>query len=526
MRTGVVLVSTLALVACGSSPQSSAPNTVVVGPADSGSPSIIPSNDAGSPDAGAPPDAGAVPDAGVDAGTLPDAGVAGPLGGGDWGQYRHDQHGASENPATFAASEVPNLFSLWNKDLGDSGATTYFYTQPVIASDMVVFTTAASGKVVAVDPNTGGVLWTQVLNSPIVTSCGGSKSPGIWASAAIVGDVVYVASPDGNVYALHKSDGSTIWAAKVADPGAAGHGEFIQSSPAVSTALGKLYVGVASSAGCDEVAGRIASVDLANGSVQQQALVGPGQQGAAVWSSISVAEDEGRIYVTTGNVIGPLSATPNSQAFLAMDAHSLAVLDHWQDPTPLIDSDFGASPTLAEGGGMKLVAATNKDGWLYVLNRNSLHDGPVWKYQMAIVDPANPTRGGDAIKGWGSLSTPAFAHGRLYAAGGRTPQGEPGSVIAFDPATGAQLWPQKHVTPGYVIAPVAVAGEILVVVSSTPDPGSVSTLEILDAASGALLRSFPGAIATYGGPSIGHGLILWTDAFGHTSAFAAKDYRP
>jgi outer membrane protein assembly factor BamB len=310
----------------------------------------------------------------------------------------------------------------------------------------------------------------------------------------------------------------------VADSTAVGHGEFIQSSPAVSTAFGKLYVGVASSAGCDEVAGRIASIDLATGAVQQQALVGPGQQGAAVWSSISVAEDEGRIYVTTGNVIGPLSATPNSQAILAVDAHSLAVLDHWQDPTPLIDSDFGSSPTLAEGGGMKLVAATNKDGWLYVLRRDALSAGPVWKYQMAIVDPANPTKGGDAIAGWGTISTPTFAHGRLYAAGGHTPQGEPGSVIAFDPATGATIW--KHATPGYVLAPVAAAGEILVVVSSTPDPGSVSTLEILDAASGAQLSHFPGAVATYGGPSIGHGMILWTDGLGRTSALAVKNYRP
>src|ERR671922_152762 len=52
-------------------------------------------------------------------------------------------------------------------------------------------------------------------------------------------------------------------------PGPLGHGEFIQSSPSVSTSLGRLYVGVASSAHCDEVAGRVAAVDLASGAVQQ-----------------------------------------------------------------------------------------------------------------------------------------------------------------------------------------------------------------------------------------------------------------
>ena len=56
-----------------------------------------------------------LPDAGIDAGSLPDAGIdagvpdAGPLGGGDWRQYRHDARGGSENAGVFAAAEVPNL---------------------------------------------------------------------------------------------------------------------------------------------------------------------------------------------------------------------------------------------------------------------------------------------------------------------------------------------------------------------------------------------------------------------------------
>src|SRR5207302_2561469 len=114
-----------------------------------------------------------------------------------------------------------------------------------------------------------------------------------------------------------------------------------------------------------------------------------------------------------------------------------------------------------------------------------------------VIDPSNPTVGGDPTAGWGSISTPAFAYGRLYVAGGRTPQGEPGSVIAFDPATGAIAW--KHATPGYVIAPVAVAGEILAVESSAVD-GASSTLEAIDVTNGTVVRSFPGATATYGAP--------------------------
>ena len=441
-----------------------------------------------------------------------------PPGGGDWSQYRHDARGGSENPGVFAAAEAAKLTQLWSVELGQ-----YVYTQAVLSGDLAVYTTAFSGKVVAVDANNGSVRWSRTLNSPIATACGGSKQPGFWAAAAISGDVVYAASPDGRAYALRKSDGTTIWAAAIADPTAAGHGEFIQSSPAVSTALGRLYLGVASSAHCDQIGGRLAAVDLATGAVQQKALVGAGQQGATVWSSVTIAEDEGRLYVTTGNRFGPAAATPWAQAFLAVDPRTLEVLDSWQNPTTLENSDFGSSPALASAGSLKLVAATSKDGWLYVLRRDALSRGPVWKYQMAVIDPALPGEGGDPARGFGSISTPAFAQGRLYAAGGRTPQGEQGSVIAFDPASGAVIW--KHATPGYVLAPMAVSGEILAVESSAVD-GTSSTLEVLDAATGAVVRSFPGAIATFGAPSIGRGLILWSDAFGHAVALAVKSYRP
>jgi len=474
--------------------------------------------DAGGSSVGTPVDAGpdaGGPDAGGDGGT-PDAG---PIGAGDWRQYRFDARGGSASPAVLAAVDVANLAPIWAApvELGQ-----YVYTQAVAADGIAVYTTAFSGRVVAVDATSGQELWSKTLNAPIATACGGSNQPGFWAAAAIVDGVVYAASPDGNVYALRSADGTQIWSTRIADPTAAGHGEFVQSSPAVSTRFGRLYLGVASSAHCDEVAGRIVAVDLASGTAQSRTLVEPSQQGAAIWSSISVAEDENLIYATTGNRIGPASAEPYAQAFLALDPRTLEVLDHWQNPTPLENADFGSSPALVDAGGMKLVAATSKDGNLYVLRRDALSKGPVWTYPIAVIDPQNPGVGGDPTGGWGSISTPAVAHGVLYAAGGRTPSGEPGSVVAFEPSTGRVLW--RHFTPGYVIAPVAIAGEILAVESSTPD-GSASWLEILEASNLGLLRQFPGAVATFAGPSIANGAIFWTDAFGHAVALGAPARR-
>src|SRR5205085_9108699 len=155
-------------------------------------------------------DGGNVPDAGPDAGP-PDAG---PLGRGDWGQYRHDPLGRSENPGVFEAAEVANLTPLWQDP---PNLHRYVYTQAVVAEGIVVYTTAFSGNVVAVDERTGKPLWPnggRTLNLPIINNCEGKKQPGFWASAAIANGVVYVASPDGNVYALRATDGSDVWQAR------------------------------------------------------------------------------------------------------------------------------------------------------------------------------------------------------------------------------------------------------------------------------------------------------------------------
>ncbi len=497
-------------LACGSGPAASGPGGAGDVSPDAGAPDGG-SLDGAVPDGGGSPDGGGGPDRGG-----PDAGGpdAGPLGGGDWPQYRHDARGGSENPGVFAASQVANLSERWHVELGQ-----YVYTQAVSAEGLVVYTTAFSGKVVAVDAATGKERWpARTLNSKITTDCEGEKQPGFWAAAAIVDGIVYAASPDGNLYALRVSDGSTAWSARIADPTAAGHGEFVQSSPSVSTALGRVYLGVASSAHCDEIAGRIVAVDLKTGAVQSKPLVKPGQRGAAVWSSIAVAEDEGRIYATTGNRIGPAADEPWAEAFLALDPVTLEVLDSWQNPTPLENADFGSSPALVDAGGLALVAATSKDGNLYVLRRDALSRGPLWTSRIAVIDSANPSVGGDPTAGFGSISTPLVAHGLLYAAGGLTPQGEPGAVTAFRPDTGAVVW--RRAMPGYVIAPLAASGEILVAESSSPD-GARSWLTILDAASGDVLRTFEGSVATFAAPSIAHGSIFWTDAFGHGVALGA-----
>lgn len=159
-----------------------------------------------------------------------------------------------------------------------------------------------------------------------------------------------------------------------------------------------------------------------------------------------------------------------------------------------------------------------------MLRRDHLAAGPLWLARLAVIDAVNhPDEGGDPVAGFGTISTPAFAHGLLYAAGGRTPSGAPGSVAAFEPATGRIVW--SKTTPGFVSTPMALAGEILAVVSSAPD-ATASWLEIRDAATGEVLRTFSSGAGSFGAPTIGRGLILWTDELGTASVISAPAYRP
>src|SRR5438445_8396655 len=226
----------------------------------------------------------------------PDAGPSptGPAGGADWLQYRPSPRGTSENPGVFAASEAASVALLWSipRDRFGVSGSYYYYSQPLIAHDTVYFTTAfggtAGGKVVAVSASDGSTRWASPFPGAVTVDAGCSSRPmqlGFWASPAIAGGTLYAAAADGKVYTLDPSNGATLWSVQVADPTPAGRGQFIESSPAVSTALGKLYVGVASAIHCPEVDGRVASVDLNTHDVQFANLTAPGAPAGAAWTS-------------------------------------------------------------------------------------------------------------------------------------------------------------------------------------------------------------------------------------------------
>src|SRR5262249_58609226 len=124
-------------------------------------------------------------------------------------------------------------------------------------------------------------------------------------------------------------------------------------------------------------------------------------------SSLSIDEDARLVFGSTANRIGDISTEPLAQSIVSFRADTLDVVDHWQNPTSLENSDFGASPTLFEtASGVPLVAAASKDGVLYVLRRDRLSAGPVWTARLAVVHPSNPGAGGRPTARLGRLGSP------------------------------------------------------------------------------------------------------------------------
>ena len=89
------------------------------------------------------------------------------------------------------------------------------------------------------------------------------------------------------------------------------------------------------------------------------------------------------------------------------------------------DMDFGSSPTLYDApDGRHFIAATDKNGWVYALDRDNLAKGVVWQYQISGPG-ASPDLGESSI-----VSAP-YADGTLFVGGGRTADGKfPGAVAA------------------------------------------------------------------------------------------------
>jgi hypothetical protein len=193
---------------------------------------------------------------------------------------------------------------------------------------------------------------------------------------------------------------------------------------------------------------------------------------------------------------------------VAIDPDTMQTVDSFS-PIPgdnyYTDADFGASPTLYDSpDGRHFIAATNKNGWVYALDRDHLANGIIWKYQISG-GGASPDLGESSI-----VSAP-YANGTLFVGGAKTADGNyPGAVAALDAFTGAEKW--IFHPDGFVLAGMTVTGQVLFVGTANPGSGR-GILYALDQATGAVLYQLSTA-EIFGEPTWANGALYVGDGTG------------
>ena len=139
---------------------------------------------------------------------------------------------------TFYALNMEDGSKIWSKYLGEFGSAA-----PVVYEDKVFVTvkqyigiskTRAETKIIALDVNDGKYLWNQTVSGSILAQNDIAES-----TPAAYNDVLYVASPEGKVYALSTENGTILWQYQVYSRGISG--SILTSSPAYADSI--VYVG-------------------------------------------------------------------------------------------------------------------------------------------------------------------------------------------------------------------------------------------------------------------------------------------
>jgi polyvinyl alcohol dehydrogenase (cytochrome) len=233
--------------------------------------------------------------------------------------------------------------------------------------------------------------------------------------------------------------GTLIWQEQLAASSAG----FVWSSPAIYN--GSIYIGLASVADCPLVPGELFRLEASTGATRATFTAVPqGCTGATIWSSPTIDDSTGELFVDTGNGDGTCpEPEPYQEAMIRLDPLTLAVRDAWQtEPnTAAADNDFGATPTLfaatINGQSVPMVGALNKNGYYYAFRRDDLAAGPVWTQYFATPGEVCVDCNEDF------LAPSAWDGTRLYVggdAGQINSQACAGSLSALDPDNGSDVW--------------------------------------------------------------------------------------
>jgi polyvinyl alcohol dehydrogenase (cytochrome) len=469
----------------------------------------------------------------------------------DWPTYGFDLTRNRFNPGEglITPSTVGGLDVRWFLSTG-SGAVS---ASPTVVGG-VAYVGSWNGTMYALDAFSGQPVWTFDIADPNPGSRGGF--PGIQSSAAVASGRVFFGAADANVYALDAQSGALVWKTSLGNPDPATEGAHVWSSPAVSA--GMVYVGKSSHLDNPCVRGAVVALDAGSGDevwrfdilpericgtdTRHPCVIdtdcpatscvpflvcrsGSGEQdqsqlcssdidctppatcqrplGGGVTSSLAVDAAAGAVYASVGDCVGS-GATGFTESIIALDAQTGALRWVFQPipPGDLADLDFVASTNLfsATVGGVtrRLVGAGNKDGTYYAVDQDT--GALVW--QQAVVPPG--------FLGGFNAST-GVALGHIYAGTFTGPPFE----FALGTSDGAVAWQCPGTEcGGPSFGPAGIAGGVVFL------GDAAGMLRAFDASTGALLRKIDLGGGVSSGPAIVNGMVVvgaGTGAFGVAS---------
>lgn len=315
----------------------------------------------------------------------------------NWTQFGFDASGTRNNPAEtrIKATNVAGLRLAWRSQLRDIADSTpaflHALTFPDGTTRNVLYLTTKSGSLVALDADSGAVLWTR-SNPTFDPNKITTSSP--YADAASL--VVYSYALDGKVHKYDAITGREItgggWPVTVTTMKASEKG-----SSALNAANGYLYVATASYGGdAPPYQGHVVVIDLANGTTHvfnaicsdRTHVLAPGEcrgNGAGVWARPGVVVDPltGNVFFATGN--GPYTADEGGHdwgdSVLVMSPDGTRLLDAYTPVKPddlyTQDQDLGSSapallPAIPASRTPYLAVQVSKEATLRLLNRQNL----------------------------------------------------------------------------------------------------------------------------------------------------------
>jgi len=307
--------------------------------------------------------------------------------GASWSTYSGDPGGHRFSSLTaLTPSTVGGLSLAWHKTLGEPVSME---GTPIVANG-VEYVTTGDAALFALDARTGRTLWSYRYPLPKSShprACCNVNNRGV----TLVGDEVVMPTLDAHLIAFDAKTGKIRWDTVVADIDEA----YTITSPPLNV-KGMLVTGVAG--GEYPTRGFVAAYDAKTGKQiwRHYTIPGPDEPGHETWKSAAASARGGgptwlpgtfdaqrnTIYWGVGNPNPDWDAASNpgdllyTSSIIALDADTGQLKWYYQmTPHNIWDYDATAIPMLVDvpinGTTVAAVAQANRNGYLYLLNRDS-----------------------------------------------------------------------------------------------------------------------------------------------------------